>query len=75
MTETTEFFLTDGGGTTVNYRVRINDRSDETLEEYRRVLLPLQRAQSEQAKADLLSVMQEDAASWGQEDDDAPAGA
>lgn len=47
------------------YRSRINERDDETMEEYRAKRLPLLRASSEQAKIDLLVVMQEDAASWG----------
>ncbi len=70
MTETTDFMATDDGGTIVHYRARIDDRSDETLDEYRRVLMPLQRAQSDQAKADLLSILGSDSAFEGQKADD-----
>lgn len=59
-TETTEFLPQDGGGTIVNYRARVNDRSRETMDEYRRVLLPLMRAEGAAMMTRLLEVMRED---------------
>jgi uncharacterized protein YndB with AHSA1/START domain len=61
-TETIEFSPNDAGGTILTGRVRINDRSDETLDYYRKVLLPLVRAGFPLTIARLLEVMQEAAA-------------
>jgi hypothetical protein len=64
-TETTEFIPNDAGGTIVTHRIRIDDRSDEALDEFRQVLLPLVRAGTPLALAQLLEVLQEDAAALG----------
>ena len=67
LTETTEFIPRDGGGTIVHYRVRVNDRGRQVMDQYRQELLPIQRASWPAAAADLLAVMQEDAVAglWG----------